>query len=473
MSESTSRPSIGVAIIGGGVSGALVAANLLKLAREPLHVVLIERMPAVGRGVAYGTECPDNLLNVPAAKMGAFPDEPDHFFKWVSERVGRTGFPQQVAPGDFLPRQLYGEYVYQVLRETRERAAPLAKLEVLAGEVIDIEEIAGGARVRLADGRCPEASLVVLALGNLPGEYPIRRALKFYHGLRYVHIPWKSDALERIKPDDEVLIVGAGLTSIDIILQLQRQNHRGKIHAVSRRGLMPQSHKAAPAYPDFLDASALPRTVSGALHRVRSEIRKAVSAGGDWRPVIDALRPHTASIWQNWSWEERARFMRHLRPYWEIHRHRLAPSIAQRIEALRSSGSVEFYSGRIQSLTDTPDAAEAVFRKRGSGDLVTLRVSKVINCTGPRSDYSKYQHPLLINLLARGLIDHDPLALGIHANAAGEVFRYRGGPVGWLYTLGAPLKGALWECTAVPDIRTHAHALAERLISARGTHPSK
>ncbi len=465
MSEQANSSLYHAVIIGGGVSGALVALNMLRTTREPLRIALVERTPGIGRGVAYSTECPDNLLNVPAGRMSAIPDDPGHFVRWVAERVERTGFPDTVEGSDFLPRQLYGEYVYQTLRATREEVSALVRLDVIAGEAIDLEETAQGGRVRLADGRNVDGRNVVLALGNLPGEYPIRRSLKFYHGPRYVHIPWRTDVLERIRPDDEVLIVGAGLTSIDIILQLHRQGHRGVIHAISRRGLRPQVHRLQPAYPDFLAGESLPKTVTATLHRVRSEIHRAEEAGSDWRAVLDAIRPHSQALWQGWSWEERARFMRHLRPYWEIHRHRLAPDIATRIDALRESGQVKFYAGRLQTLADTPEGAVVEFRIRGKEDIERLTVAKVINCTGPRSDYSKYQHPLLINLLARGLIDHDPLALGLHAHADGSVLRYRNGPVGWLFTIGAPLKGVLWECTAVPEIRTHARALAEKLVS--------
>jgi uncharacterized NAD(P)/FAD-binding protein YdhS len=193
-------------------------------------------------------------------------------------------------------------------------------------------------------------------------------------------------------------------------------------------------------------------------------VRSAQVAGIDWRPVLDAIRARTPALWAALSWQERARFMRHVRPFWEGHRHRLAPVVAAKIDALRTAGRLHFYAGRLEKMTELPDGVEARFRLRLRSRMQTVKVSKVINCTGPRSDYSKYQHPLLINLLARGLIDHDPLALGINATPGGEVLAYRGGPVGWLFTLGAPLKGVLWECTAVPEIRTQAKALASRLL---------
>ena len=455
-----------IVIIGGGVSGALVATHLLRQASTPLRIVIVERTPPIGRGVAYGTDCPDHLLNVPASRMGAFPNEPDHFYKWVAARVGRPTFPQTVSPADFLPRTLYGQYIYSVLMEARNAAAKDVVFESVAGEAIDIEEKPEGVQVILSDGRALAASRVVLALGNLPGEYPIRKSSQFFHGSRYVHVPWIDDALAGIRPEDEVLIVGAGLTAADIITQLVHQGHRGTIHALSRRGLKPQVQRLGPPYRNFLAGQTLPATARQMLHLVRTEVRSAVRNGLDWQAVVDAIRPHTAAIWRNWSLAERARFLRHLRPFWEAHRHRFAAQTGTQLETLRASGQLKFYAGRLQSLTDAGSSAEAAFRHRGTENVTTLHVAKVINCTGPRSDYSKYQHPLFINLLARGLIDHDPLALGLNANADGELFRYRGKPSGWLLTLGAPLKGVLWECTAVAEIRVQARALSARLIAS-------
>jgi uncharacterized NAD(P)/FAD-binding protein YdhS len=448
------------------VSGALVATNLLKQAATPLRIVIVERTPPVGRGVAYGTDCPDHLLNVPAARMGAFPDEPDHFYKWVAARVGRSTFPKTVASMDFLPRALYGQYIYSVLMEARRMAAKNVVLDTVVGEAIDIEERPEGALVLLKDGRSIEATRVVLALGNLPGEYPIRKSSLFFHGRRYVHVPWTEDALEGINPTDAILIVGAGLTAADIITQLSHRGHTGTIHALSRRGLKPQVQRLTPPYRDYLANQPFPPTVSRMLRLVRAEVRVAAANGQDWQNVIDALRPYTASIWQSWPLQERARFLRHLRPFWEAHRHRFAAQTGAQLEALNTSGQLKFYAGRLQSLTETTVGAEAIFRHRGTDRLTTLNVAKVINCTGPRSDYSKYQHPLFINLLARGLIDHDPLALGLNGNAEGDLFRYRGKPSGWLFALGAPLKGVLWECTAVAEIRIQARALSAKLLSS-------
>ncbi|MET0262965.1 MAG: FAD/NAD(P)-binding protein, partial [Rariglobus sp.] len=243
MATSTTANPLHIAVVGGGLSGTLVVVHLLRQSPAGTQISLIERTPPVGRGVAYGTECADHLLNVPAARMSAFADEPNHFFNWISERVGRLGYPDQVAPSDFLPRKLYGDYISSVFTEARAKASDSIRFSNVTGELTDIEERPDGkARLLLTDGRTLDADRVVLALGVLPGEYPIRRSLPFYHGRRYVHVPWNPDVLAGIGKEQDVLIVGAGLTATDIIVQLDRLGHRGTVHALSRRGLRPRPH---------------------------------------------------------------------------------------------------------------------------------------------------------------------------------------------------------------------------------------
>lgn len=455
-----------LAIVGGGVSGALVATHLLQRSGPGTRVVLIERRTPVGPGVAYCTDCPAHLLNVPAGCMGLFPGEPDGFLEWVRRRVGFVGFPDSVDAGDFLPRRLYGAYITDTLEAARAAAPAGVSLETVQGEAVDIEEVSGGARLVLADGRSFPAQAVVLAIGTLPGEYPIKRSIPFYRGPRYVHVPWLGRLMANLSKADDVLVVGAGPTAVDIILELDSLGHHGTVHALSRRGLRPLAQvPGLPPYPPFISRDRLPATVVECLRILRAEARNASENGSDWRAVIDAIRPFTQAIWAGFAPAERARFMRHARPFWEAHRHRISPQTAATIRRLEDEGRVRFAAGHLESLRDMPTQAEALYRQRGTGRLVTLRVAKVINCTGPRTDYSKYQHPLLINLLARGLIDHDFLALGIKALPSFEVLRYRGGPTGWLFTIGPPLKGMLWESTAVAEIRVQALSLAEQLLA--------
>jgi uncharacterized NAD(P)/FAD-binding protein YdhS len=451
-----------ISIIGAGFSGTMVAVHLLERAEAPLRIFLIERRPPAGCGVAYGTRSSDHLLNVPVERMGAWPDDPEHFLRWLRDHRGEPEIPDYVAPGDFLPRRLFGEYVGSLLADAQRRAADGVELIQITGEVVDIEEQDGGGILRLSDGQQIASDQVVLALGNLPGEYPIPRPLPIYHSPRYVHVPWRGDVLDNIGTNDDVLLVGQGLTATDLIVQLERRGHRGTVHALSRNGQRPQVHKVVTPYPYFLEP--IPSTVRELVRRVRAELKTAAAQGIDWRAVLDSLRPQSQAIWQALSWSERAKFLRYIRPFWEGHRHRVAPQLSAILDRMAAEGRLKFHPGRLQVLEEDATGVQALFRRRGSIQHVALRVAKVINCTGPRTDYSKYQHPLFIHLLARGLIDHDPLALGINAHPGGEVLRYRGEAVGWLFTLGAPLKGILWETTGVREIRVEALALAERLL---------
>jgi len=320
--------------------------------------------------------------------------------------------------------------------------------------------------VRCSDESTFAVDRLVLAIGNLPGEYPIPRPLPVYQTSRYVHIPWRPDALDGIFSEDDVLLVGQGLTATDLIVQLARRGHRGTIHALSRFGIRPQVHEPSSAPRAFPGVESVPPTIRAWTRRVRAEIDGAAATGVGWREVIDGLRPHTQAIWQSFSWEERARFMRHVRPLWEAHRHRVAPHTAALVDRFAAEGRLKFYAGRPQVIETNEKGVQVLLRRRGSIQHVSLQVAKVINCTGPRTDYTKYQHPLFIHLLARGLIDHDPLALGINALPTGEVVRYRGEPLGRIFTLGAPLKGVLWESTAVREIREQARALADTLLAS-------
>lgn len=467
MIEDFSPPTRTIAIIGGGFSGTALTINLLRSATAPLRIVLIERKPPFGGGVAYGTKSPDHLLNVPADQMGLWADEPDHFVRWLRAQHEAEGVPEVFDEQGFLPRRLYGAYIASLLNEADAESADQVELERVEAEVVDLEERSGGGGLlKFRDGGELAADQVVLALGNLPGAYPIPRPLPIYRSPRYVHVPWRADALGGIGPTDDVLLVGQGLTASDLMVELDRRGHRGTIHALSRRGVRPQVHEPVEAYPHFIDKPRLPVSARELVRRVRTEVRAAEKRGVDWRGVLDSVRPYSQAIWQGFSETDRSMFLRYVRPLWEGHRHRIAPQLEEVLARMEAEGRLKYLAGRLQSLESDAEGVDALYRRRGSIQHVALRVAKVINCTGPRTDYSKYQHPLFIHLLARGLIDHDPLALGINARSTGEVLRYRGEEVGWMFTLGAPLKGVLWETTAVREIREQAQLLAGRLLAS-------
>ena len=273
--------------------------------------------------------------------------------------------------------------------------------------------------------------------------------------------------MDGIEPDDAVLLIGTGLTSIDMLVSLTRNGHRGPIHAVSRRGLWPHRHEHAPAWPDFLPA-APPRRVRELVALVRAEIARAAAQGVPWPSVINALRPRTVELWRALPRPEQKRFLRHVRPWWEVARHRMPASSAGLVAELTAKGQLTTLRGRMRTIVDADDHLEVGIHERGAGDRV-LRVARVLNCTGAESNYRKLADPLVRHLMRRGLAHADALHLGLATDAHGRLEDARGATPHALYTLGPCRKGSLWETTAVPEIRGQAAALAKRILERLAT----
>src|SRR5271165_2661824 len=343
----------GVAIIGGGFTGATLAAQLLRHGDSSLSVIVIERATPPGRGVAYGTQYGWHLLNAPAINMSAFPDDPEHFLRWV-----RDNFEYGVSPASFLPRRIYGQYIESVLRETTDRHRE--QFEWRQDEVVYLVCTNGDRELFLHSGDVVHADKVVLAVGNFPPSNPYLPGRE-YRSKLYVSFAWSANALDNIPRDSNVLLVGSGLTSVDLAMALRNREFRGTIHIISRRGLLPQSHKATASWPAFWDESAA-RTAPGLTRLVRDQVRAAAKQGIDWRAVIDSLRPFTQRIWQLLPLSEKRRFLRHLRPYWEVHRHRVPPEIDRLIRHQLLNGQLQIHSGRITRYSEDADGVNVTYR---------------------------------------------------------------------------------------------------------------
>ena len=464
--DGTSRTEVSrftVAIIGGGFAGAMVAAQVLRQSSGSISVILVERGARVGKGVAYGTPFLQHLLNVPAKNMGAFPDDPEHFLRWA-----RLNHDIGVNPGDFLPRQVYGRYVASVLQHEIELHQP--RFERVQDEAVSIVRNGGAAEIHLRSSQILFADKVVLALGNFPPGDP-RLSGKSQHSQRYISDPWALGALGDISRDQDqeksqsILLVGSGLTSVDVAIALRARGFGGTIHLLSRRGLLPQNHKATAVWMPFWDENS-PKTVHGLLRLVRTQAEAAQRLGSGWRAVIDSLRPFTPAIWRSLSRQERRRFLRHIRPYWEVHRHRVAPEIGIPLAMQIQNGQIETHAGRVESYTEDVDGVDVTYRDRKTGELKPLRVGRVINCTGPEVDCRKTENLLLTNLLNQKLVRPGPLFLGLDTSEQGALIDAAGQASDFLYTLGPARKASLWESTAVPEIRIQASELATLLLAA-------
>ena len=447
-----------ITIIGGGASGTLLAANLLRLSDDRLlEINIVEKNAAVGRGVAYSTQDDVHLLNVPAGRMGAYPDEVGHFLEWLRARR------HEYEADDFVPRRLFGDYLRDTLQKAESDRQKNVRLNVFEDDAVDIEIEGGKAHVTLASGEHLYSESVVLAFGNFLPPHPSVKDLSFTSDPRYFRSPWQENVFESIAAEDSVFIIGTGLSMVDVVLKLASLGHEGKIIAISTRGLLPAVHKLGYTYPAFADELNGTTKITDILKIVRRHIRAAESDSSDWRAVIDSLRPVTQSIWQRLPVSEKRYFMQHLSRYWNVARHRMPPQAAAVLDRLRERGKLEVLKGRLLSI-DASGGFEITYRSEGAKQQVTADV--IINCIGSESNFRRLGSPLVDRLFERGYIKSDPLNFGIDALPNGSVVGQNGENVNILFTLGTALKGTLWETTAIPEIRTQARQLAEVLLSS-------
>jgi uncharacterized NAD(P)/FAD-binding protein YdhS len=439
-----------VVIVGGGFSGALMAINLFRFGGP--RTTLVERAPErLGRGIAYGAAHPGQLLNVRAAAMSAFPDDPDHFARWCRDRT-------DAAPADFVARETYGAYLRETLAEVR--AAAGERLTILSGEVEAIDRGAAGMALTLADGATLAADAVVLTLGNLPPHAPPGVDPDTLPAGVYVDDPWAQDPAAGLSHGDEVVLVGSGLTAIDIVLRLDAVGFDGPILALSRRGLAPRRHvDGTPPAPGWTETPDLP--LSALVRRLRSD---AATLG--WRAAVDALRPVTQRWWARADAATRTRFLRHCRPFWDVHRHRLAPAVADRIDAMVAEGRLRFAAGKIAAVEPHPQGALIRWRPRGDSDLAGTIAARIVNCTGPQGDVLRTSEPLLRQLVASGMVAPDSLRLGIDVDDGSQVIDRDGHAYSDLYCVGPMTRGSFWEIVAVPDIRRQCADLSRRLSNS-------
>ncbi|QDI04864.1 pyridine nucleotide-disulfide oxidoreductase [Xanthomonas cerealis pv. cerealis] len=443
-----------IAIIGAGFCGNLLAAALARQGTAS-RLTLIGVADTFGRGIAYGAARPEHLLNVRAKDLGVDPQDPGGFADALQLDAGQRL--------DFLPRLRYGRYLEQHLDAAL--ASSAVEVARVSEEAVAVERGPDGFRIFLANGEDVVSDVVVLAIGALPPAALPGIGPRLAVHRRYIGWPWQDGVLDEVPPQARLLLVGTGLTMADVALTLRRRGHRGPITALSRRGLAPQAHLAHPGAP-----VTLPPRVAQALRNhdltglVRS-LRQLTTVVEDWRCVVDALRPHLQPFWKGLAPAARSRFLRHLRPYWEVARHRLAPAAATALAQMQQQGQLRIRAGRLLRARLGEHAVEAVIRDRASYSARTEDFDVLIRATGLDTDVARTSHPLIATMRDAGLLQADPLGLGLVVDARLQVRDGSGHPVAGLYCLGPLLRGGLWEITAVPELRAGAQRLAAELAA--------
>lgn len=463
-----------IAIVGAGFCGAVTAMHLLRDARlAPARVVLIDRPGRGVGGVAYDVGSEHLLLNVPARRMSAFEDAPDDFLAFLRTRDASA------EPGRYARRREFGEYLAARLdaaaRAALLRDAGRLTLERLTGEVRELERDPRG-RLRLVvdAGRTthelvPDA--VLLATGNVAPQPPRWLEPWMVDERRYAEA-WSPDALADAPADGTIVLLGTGLTTVDLVIELRARGHAGRLIALSRHGLLPRvDHGPAPA-PAADDLPPLPESADGGL-RVAS-LARALHAhadalaerGRDWRSLVAAVRARVPELWHRLDARERARFLRHARTYWEIHRHRMPATLAAQVGAEIRAGTLQVVAGRVLAAHRAAGDRGLELRvlERGGDTVREIVASRVVNGTG-----SIGGAPLLAPwpaLLDRGWAARDALGLGVLTDDAGHLLAADGVPQPDLYYAGPMWRAQDWEMTAVPELRRRLPRVANAIATA-------
>jgi uncharacterized NAD(P)/FAD-binding protein YdhS len=453
-----------IAIIGAGFSGSQLAIELLRGGPSPADILLFDQSATFGPGVAFAARHDRLLLNTRVANMSALATDPTHFLRWLWAHDLPEHPAAEIPPSGhaFVARGVYGRYLSDVL-DAAEAAAPHdVRLDRIGRAVVGLTDEHGFLWLKLDDGSTRAADLAVLCIGNLPPRLPHAPGVEAICGPRLIGNPWDEASIARIRPSDAVLVLGSGLTMVDVAILLADRGHRGPILALSRHGLLPTEHAPARRAPPSDGLDGLP-TARGLLRQIRLEIARADRAGSGWRAVLDAWRNRVPLLWHRMPMVERRRFLRHLRPLWDIHRHRMAPEIAAQIQEMQASGQLEIRAGTIEAYQACQDGVAVRFRNRGSDTEVRVVADWLVNCAGPALDFRHVREPLIQDLLARGLVRPAPLGLGLETTRGLELVRRDGRSNGSLFALGPLTRGTFWETSAVPEIREQGRTLAKRL----------
>ncbi|GAB3849816.1 FAD/NAD(P)-binding protein [Hymenobacter terrigena] len=442
--------------MGGGFAGT---ALVLQLRRQPAlaaaEIHLIEPREVPGPGLAYTARRPEYLLNVRPSGLSLYPDEPNHFADWLkTQPESAAGLPE------FASRAAYGRYLHEELApELATAAVHWHQTTAVAAPLLSD----GRRAVQLANGTAIGSDIVVLALGNFPPPPPTGPDQRYLQHPGYHADPWAIGNLRRIGPDEDVLLIGSGLTAVDVLLALRQDGHRAPITVVARHGRWPSAHGPATAsYPSFYSELAHETTVTGVVAAYKRHLKLAAAQGLDWRPVLDSLRPDLGRIWAAWPLAEQRRFLQHLAGLWAVARHRSPPQNAEAVAALTAAGLVQLHIGTVREIVPDGDQLRVGVRCQDP-DTCWYTANHVVSCAGPLLNYSRISAPLVVSLREAGDLTPDPLHLGLLTDAHGALLNAAGAVSPGLFTLGPSRRPAYFESTAVPELRQQAVALAAYL----------
>ncbi len=447
------KSSFTVCVVGGGFTGSAASIACLTRIKIPFRLVMIEPSASLGRGVAYGSHHPLNLLNVRTRDLSIRAGQPGDFLNWAFRQLdqgeNQAGLHEALAH-TFLPRQLFGEYVRQRLFETVARR-PDVEFTVVAGTALACAAMSDRYRIELDRTEAVAADVVVLATA-----YGLERSA----GTGAL-APFESVPGERLARASRIVLIGSGLTMADVLLSARRDGFQGNALVISRRGQLPRPHAPKGVVPQQV---GLPRSrrVSMLAAAIRISCEMAEENGTPWQAIINGLRPSLQNIWQGLPAEEQARFLRHLRPFWDAHRHRLPMEVHARLKAEFSEGRAVLLRGSVEGVTREGDRFKLKLKRRAAEEPETIEADLAFDCSGFKPDLDQ---SLIASLFEQNLARADPHRLGLVVKRDGQVAGEGGRAPEGLFAIGPLCQGTLWEITAVPEIVAQADLAAGSLAS--------
>lgn len=452
-----------IGIIGGGFTGTMTAVQLIEKSTAPCEIILINKRNTLNKGIAYNSYSDKHLLNVIAGKMSAYPDKPDHFLDWVMQKENFKQKDRTLIANAFLPRQVYGEYLYVIWEEAKKVAASKQiKISAIDSFVLDLNVSDKSVDLLLDNNLKLKLDYCVIATGNHIPRNPKIKTMDFYKSRNYFQNPWKIESVKNPHNALPILIIGNGLTMVDTVLALLEQGFKGDIYSISPNGfnILPHRHNGL-KYSKLVEELRDDLTIYELVKLVNKHIKTVREYGVSAEPIIDSLRPHTQKIWHSFSDAEKELFMSRLRHLWGVARHRIPLHSHDKIQQLRIDGKLHINSGKILDLTESKDSILVEYFDKKENNTKEITVSRVINCTGPETNLLNLDKSFLKNCLLKGILKQDKLKLGISADIDSyQVINSDGKPHRNLFTIGSNLKGELWESTAVNELRGQAEKLA-------------
>ncbi|APH53890.1 Pyridine nucleotide-disulfide oxidoreductase family [Granulibacter bethesdensis] len=452
-----------IALIGCGLSGAAFLAHLIRDHPDfSGRITVLEPSEKLGAGLAYGTSDPVHRTNVAAARMSLFPDLPDHFDEWLRQRnVPQSDAHSTMEDGRiYARRSVFGDYVDDTIRSMIEAASGRVIVRHLRLRAMSASRNQTGWGITLEDGSLIAADILVLGVSHTAPDLPAAlRGLAGEKGL--VADPWRPDALADVAPDAPVCIIGTGLTACDVIASLRARGHRAPMTALSRRGLLPRPRTLLPveAAGDFSTEPA--RTASSLLRRIRSTIAAGEAQGRPWEDVIDALRVQAPVVWGALETAEKRRLLRHVRPFWDVHRFQCAPQIDAVVrQGLEEGWLTVRAASLVSAVSEKSGDIVITSRPRGQADISRLTVRAVVNCTGPGHRSVVEVHPVLHALAQQGALRSDPCRLGIDVDWESRVLDRDGTAWPDAFVVGPLARGTHGELMGLPQVTTQPKAVA-------------